>query len=51
MSQKIYSMITDKIISALESGTVPWHKPWIGGEHKNFRSGFAYLSNDLKEEK
>jgi len=42
MSQKIYQMITDKIITALEEGTVPWHKPWIGGEHKNFRSGAAY---------
>ena len=27
----IYSMITDRIINALEQGTIPWHKPWIGG--------------------
>ena len=27
----IYSMITDRIIDALEQGTIPWHKPWTGG--------------------
>lgn len=27
----IYSSITERIISALEQGTVPWHKPWVGG--------------------
>ena len=27
----IYKEITDRIIAALEQGTVPWHKPWIGG--------------------
>ena len=26
----IYAEITDRIISALESGEIPWHKPWIG---------------------
>ena len=24
----IYKMITDRIIEKLETGTVPWHKPW-----------------------
>jgi len=23
-----YNVVTDRIIEALESGTVPWHKPW-----------------------
>ena len=27
----VYSMVTDRIIAALEQGTIPWHKPWIGG--------------------
>ena len=27
----VFAMITDRIISALEQGTIPWHKPWIGG--------------------
>ena len=31
MSIDIYSMVTDRIIKALEAGTIPWHKPWKGG--------------------
>jgi len=27
----IYSMITDRIIAALDKGTVPWRKTWRGG--------------------
>ena len=27
----IHTMITDRIIAELESGTIPWHKPWLGG--------------------
>ena len=27
----IYAEVTDRIITALEQGTVPWHKPWVGG--------------------
>lgn len=27
----IYSAITDRIIEALEQGTIPWRKPWVGG--------------------
>ncbi len=27
-----YEIITNRIIAALEAGTVPWHKPWKGGE-------------------
>lgn len=27
---KVYEVITDRIISLLEKGTVPWHKPWKG---------------------
>lgn len=28
MSLDLYQLITDRIIAALESGTIPWHKPW-----------------------
>ncbi len=28
MSEKVYDRITASIISRLESGVVPWHKPW-----------------------
>lgn len=27
----IYTEITNRIIAALESGVIPWKKPWIGG--------------------
>jgi len=27
----VYFMITDRIIAALEQGSIPWYKPWIGG--------------------
>ena len=27
----IFSAVTDRIILALEAGTVPWKQPWIGG--------------------
>ena len=29
----IFATITDRIIAALEQGTIPWHKPWTGGSH------------------
>ncbi len=29
-----YQVITDRVISLLESGTVPWHKPWGGPERR-----------------
>jgi antirestriction protein ArdC len=28
MSDTIHRMVTDRMIAALERGTVPWHKPW-----------------------
>lgn len=30
MAFDIFSTITDRIIKALEQGTVPWHRPWTG---------------------
>jgi antirestriction protein ArdC len=40
----VYSEITDRIIAALEQGTVPWRKPWrtLGGGPVNVRTGRAY---------
>ncbi len=38
-----YQVITERIISLLETGTVPWHKPWKGGgEAKNLVSMRGY---------
>ncbi len=30
-----YEVITEKIVSMLESGTVPWRKPWTAAEARN----------------
>jgi len=27
----VYEMVTNRILEALENGTVPWRKPWVGG--------------------
>lgn len=32
MSNKVYDVITDRIINMLEAGTIPWHKPWNGSQ-------------------
>ena len=29
MKKDIYQEVTDRIISQLENGVIPWHKPWI----------------------
>ena len=28
MSNDVYQIITDQILAKLESGTIPWRKPW-----------------------
>jgi antirestriction protein ArdC len=35
MTFKVYEIVTDKIIAALESGTPPWRKPWTAGIPRN----------------
>lgn len=42
MSNKVYEIITEKIIEQLEQGTVPWHKPWISEYPKNLISKKEY---------
>ena len=44
MSQKIYDLITDRIIALLEQGVIPWRKPWdaASGAPRNLVSGKAY---------
>jgi antirestriction protein ArdC len=31
MGNKVYEIMLDKVIKKLETGTIPWEKPWIGG--------------------
>lgn len=44
MSNKVYEIITDRIIADLEKGKIPWKKPWNGAEGApaNFVSKKAY---------
>jgi len=43
MSNKVYEIITEKIIERLNAGEVPWHKPWTGaGMPKNLVSKKEY---------
>ena len=52
MKNDVYQIVTDRIIRLLESGTVPWHRPWKGGEmpqnlisHKPYRGVNVFLLN------
>lgn len=39
---KVYDLVRDRIVTALESGVSPWSKPWIGGAPANLKSGRSY---------
>lgn len=39
---KVYDIVASRILAAIESGTVPWRQPWIGGRPANLVSGKAY---------
>ena len=39
----VYEIITDRILAALDEGTIPWRKPWkCGGAPKNLVTGKPY---------
>lgn len=43
MADDVYTIVTNRIVEALEEGTIPWHKPW--GEYGapvSLASGKAY---------
>lgn len=44
MSTDVYEEVTDRIIAALEQGTVPWRRPWVASAdaHRNPVSGTEY---------
>ena len=35
MTNKVYDIVTDRILEALDHGTVPWRKPWTAGIPRN----------------
>ncbi len=44
-NREVYQTITDRMIAALEKGTVPWHKPWTaagGGRPKSMTTREPY---------
>ncbi|MFQ5779250.1 MAG: ArdC-like ssDNA-binding domain-containing protein, partial [Nitrospiria bacterium] len=45
----VYEMMTERIISQLERGTVPWQKPWNSttGIPRNLQSGKPYRGINL----
>lgn len=42
MTNKVYGIITDRIIKQLEAGSIPWSKPWHTACPKNVISGNNY---------
>lgn len=39
----VYEMVTERMVAALEAGTVPWQQPWTGGSRPlNLVSGKPY---------
>ncbi|MBD3672757.1 MAG: DUF1738 domain-containing protein [Planctomycetaceae bacterium] len=45
MPVDVYERITARILRNLEAGTIPWRKPWVGGEAghpRNLASGHFY---------
>ena len=36
MSKSVYEMVTERIIKQLESGVIPWEKPWTGVKNGAF---------------
>ncbi len=40
----VYALVTERITTALEAGTIPWKKPWasLGGIPRNLASGRPY---------
>ena len=42
MANKVYDYVTERIIEQLETGTIPWSKPWQGGDPINYVSRKPY---------
>ena len=48
MSKSVYEIVTERIISEMEKGVIPWHKPWKGGMSKFNRvskKGYSWLNS------
>ncbi len=38
----VYETVTERIVAAIETGVVPWRRPWVGGGPISLRSGRPY---------
>lgn len=45
MTKSVYEIITEKIIEKLESGVVPWRKPWSNSNAVNWKTQKPYREN------
>lgn len=39
---KVYQIVTDKVVEALKNGVVPWSKPWTAANDRNLKSNREY---------
>jgi len=50
-AKNVYQIVTDRIITELQAGTIPWRKPWAGAEHGAFnritRKPYSFLNQLL----
>lgn len=45
---KVYAIVTDRLIAALEQGVVPWRKPWKSADMpRNLSSGQPYRGSNV----
>ncbi len=42
MANKVYEIVTERIIEKLQQGEIPWHMPWSNELPKNLKSGKTY---------
>ncbi|MEN9224960.1 MAG: ArdC family protein [Thermostichus sp. DRC_bins_24] len=41
-----YQAITDKLLTLMEQGTLPWQKPWFGNPPRNLIGGNPYQGSN-----
>lgn len=41
-NDKVYQIVTERVIEALQNGTAPWQMPWMVKRHKNGMKGNEY---------
>ncbi|NJL99971.1 MAG: DUF1738 domain-containing protein [Synechococcaceae cyanobacterium SM2_3_2] len=45
-AQDKYQLITDKLLTLMEKGTLPWQKPWFGNPPRNLIGGNPYQGSN-----